>query len=246
MTSPPLVFDRELVKRHLARAASSFAEHSALFDHVSAQIGERLGEIKRPFSQALDLSPFPFLDRQRIVASVSNHPGDEENLPFASQTFDLVVGNLGLHWVNDLPAALTSIRNALKSDGLFLASLIGGRSLFELRECLLDAEITINGGASPRFSPALDLQTAGNLMRRAGFHLPVADVDPVVLLYKDAYSLMHDLRGMGQTNAHTQRLKLFTRATIFEEADRLYKERYGTAEEFIPATFEIIYLHGWK
>jgi SAM-dependent methyltransferase len=238
--SSPLLFDRVLVQRHIARAMPHFAAHSALFDDTAAQLEERLGEVTRTFDRALDLSPFPFLTQREDHAALN-----EDGFPAAKQEYDLIVSNLGLHWVNDVPGALVQIRAALKPDGLFLASLIGGESLRELRACLMDAELAVTGGISPRTSPTIDLQTAGGLMRRVGFSLPVVDCATVTMLYPDMFALMRDLRGMGQTNAHMMRLRHFTRRAVFDAAAQLYKERFSNEDGLIPATFEIIYLHGW-
>ncbi len=241
------VFDRAAVLCHFARA--DFGRHCALFDDAAAQLGERIGEIARPFALALDLSPFPFLAKREgnafDVETPSTTP-DEEALPYAPESFDLVVSNLGLHWVNDLPGALAQCRTVLRPEGVFLASMIGGNSLFELRECLMEAELAVMNGASPRLSPTVDLRTAGNLLRRAGFSLPVADIETVTLMYTDLFALMRDLRGMGQTNARSDRLRTPTRRAVFETAADLYKKRFGTPEGSIPATFDIVYLHGWK
>jgi NADH dehydrogenase [ubiquinone] 1 alpha subcomplex assembly factor 5 len=251
MTSSPTLFDRATVRRHIARAMPRFAQHSALFDDTAAQIEERLSEVKRDFAQRLDLSPFPFPGQQAgVVSSSALAPNDlapdEEILPFAPESFDLIASNLDLHWVNDVPGILAQIRAALKPEGLFIATLIGEQSLRELRECLLEAELAVTGGISPRLSPTIDLQGASALMQRAGFTLPVTDKETVTLLYPDMFALMRDLRGMGQTNAHTERLRRPTRRTVFFEAARLYQERFGDTKGHIPATFDIIYLHGWK
>jgi SAM-dependent methyltransferase len=244
MASSPFIFDRAAVRRHIARAAAGFAAHSALFDDTAAQIQERVSEVKRDFAHRLDLSPFPFLARAGAAASLTET--DDEILPFAEGSFDLIASNLDLHWVNDVPGILTQIRAALKPEGLFIASLIGEQSLHELRECLLEAELAVTGGISPRLSPTIDLQSASALMQRAGFTLPVVDKETVTLIYADMFALMRDLRGMGQTNAHAQRLRHPTRRAVFFEAARLYHERFADAEGHIPATFDIIYLHGWK
>jgi NADH dehydrogenase [ubiquinone] 1 alpha subcomplex assembly factor 5 len=245
----PLIFDRNLVRQHIARAKSRFPKHSALFDDAAAQLGERLGEIRHSFQHALDISPFPFLASRKendFTVETPHLAVNEEVLPFAPESFDLIVSNLGLHWVNNLPGALVQCRLALKSGGLFLASVIGGQSLHELRECLIEAEISTSHGASPRLSPMIDLQTAANLMRRAEFLLPVADVETVTMLYPDLFALMRDLRGMGQTNAHVERLRHPTRRSFFVKAAELYKARFANEDGLIPATFDIIYLHGWR
>jgi len=234
------------VRRHIARASLVFDRHSALFKDTEEQLLDRLHDVTRDFSVALDLSPFPFLAKQQIVASVTALNDDGENLPIAPESFDLIVSNLGLHWVNDVPGMLMQIRGALKQSGLFLAALIGEQSLHELRTCLIEAELSVAGGISPRLSPTIDLLAASQLMQRAGFSLPVADKETVTLLYSDMFTLMRELRGMGQTNAHIQRLRHLTRSAVFFEAARIYKERFANGDGRIPATFDIIYLHGWK
>ena len=247
MTSSPLIFDRALVRRHIERARPRFAEHSALFDDTAAQIEERLYDIKRDFPDALDLSPFPFLKKKSAnITATSGFECDEEFLPFAQHSFDLITSNLGMHWINDVPGALAQIHAALKPKGFFIASLIGERSLHELRSCLIDGEVNVMGGISPRLSPTIEFLSASALMQRAGFQLPVADIETVTLLYKDMFALMRDLRGMGQTNAHRERLRRPTRRAVFFEAAKLYQERFGDSNGHIPASFDIIYLHGWK
>ena len=261
----PVLFDRPLLSLRRDRAALAFASHNVLFNESAAFIMERLGDVKRPFARALDLGAhqgglaaalqtfgIPFVvasdlspnmvqtcDANAVVA-------DEEFLPFAPQSFDLVASNLSLHWVNDLPGALAQIRALLKPEGLFLATLLGGATLKELRACLMDAELAVTGGLSPRLSPTLDAGTASALLQRAGFLLPVVDQETITLVYPDLFALMRDLRGMGETNAHTQRLKRFTRRAVFSEAARLYQTRFPAEHGGIKASFEIVFLHGWQ
>ncbi|MDD3030123.1 MAG: methyltransferase domain-containing protein [Alphaproteobacteria bacterium] len=248
-SSPSAVFDGALVRQRLLRARQRGTTNGeGLFDDVASQLMERLDEITHPFHAALDLSPFPFLERRSSNALAVRTPPtlpDEEPFPSEEEKVDLIVSNLGLHWVNDLPGLLLRLRAMLKKDGLFLASLIGGDSLTELRSCLLDAEIAETKGASPRFSPRVDLRTAGNLMQKAGFRLPVADIETVTLLYPDMVALMHDLRATGQTNARFDRIRHLTRRSIFIKAAQLYQERFSNADGLIPASFDILYLHGW-
>ena len=170
---------------------------------------------------------------------------DGEYLPFADNTVDLAISSLALHWVNDLPGALAQICRALKPDGLFLAAILGGDTLIELRRALLEAEAETTGGTSPRTSPVADVADAGALLQRAGFALPVVDTDTLTVTYKDMFALMRDLRGMGETNAVAARNKTFLRRdTLFVAAAR-YQELYGNADGRIPATFQIIWLTGW-
>jgi SAM-dependent methyltransferase len=171
--------------------------------------------------------------------------GDEEALPFADGAFDLVVSCLTLHWVNDLPGALVQIRRALAPDSLFVASFFGGTTLTELRQCWLAAEAEVEGGASPRVLPFADVRDAGDLLARTGFKLPVAVSEKEVVSYQSPLKLVHDLRGMGEANAHMSRRKGFTRRETFARALALYAERFGDTAGRVPATFEIVTLTGW-
>ena len=112
---------------------------------------------------------------------------------------------LALHHVNDLPGALIQMRRALRPDGLFVAALVGGDTLTELRQSLTIAESEVLGGASPRVAPFADVRALGALMQRAGFALPVVDVDRVVVRYADLLALMRDLRAFGAANALDER-----------------------------------------
>jgi SAM-dependent methyltransferase len=170
---------------------------------------------------------------------------EAEALPFAPASFDLVLSNLALHWVNDLPGALLQLRQALKPDGLLLVSLFAGETLNELRLCLLEAESEIENGASPRVAPFADPRELAGLLQRAGFALPVVDTDRIEATYPDALSLMRDLRAMGETNAVAARRRSFTRRATVLRAAELYQTRYAGADGRIVARFEIATLTAW-
>ena len=270
MVAPEQVFDRGAVRRHQARAATRLAEHDFLFREVATRVAERIGDVNRRFPLAIELgSHAPATSRilgqlTQVGTWISAYgaprgagrPGgqedgglglvaDEEWLPFAEGRADLVVSVLGLHWVNDLPGALIQIRRALRPDGLFMAALWGGETLGELRQALLSAESEIEGGASPRVSPFVDVAQAGALLQRAGFALPVADLDSLTVTYPDALALMRELRGMGEANAVGARRKSFSRRNTLARAAAIYGERFGTADGRGPATFQVIYLTAW-
>jgi SAM-dependent methyltransferase len=170
---------------------------------------------------------------------------DEEFLPFASESFDLILSCLDLHWVNDLPGTLLQIRQSLKPDGLFLAVLFGLGTLNELRDCLIEAEVEIRGGASPRVSPFADGRDGAGLLQRAGFALPVADVETITVTYPDALALMHDLAHMGESNAARARSDRFAGRELFGRAAALYAERHGEKDGRVPARFRLLFLTGW-
>ncbi|MBL4720542.1 MAG: methyltransferase domain-containing protein [Alphaproteobacteria bacterium] len=269
MTDSPVIFDRAFLRRRLPRGNADSGNPDFLFQEVAERLRDRLADISRTFPDALDLggrtgvAPETF-GVERLIVSAQPQGGtdnvrspnavagliaalvaDEELLPFGDNTFDLIASNLSLHWVNDLPGALIQIRHALRPDGLFLATIFGGDTLNELRDCLLSAESELLGGASPRISPMVALGDAAGLLQRAGFSLPVADLDRINVTYKDAFRLMADLRGMGETNAVHGRMKHFTPRSVMMRAAALYQERYADNDGRINATFDVIFLHGW-
>ena len=177
---------------------------------------------------------------QRISTSAHS-----ETLPFAAQSLDLAVSALALQFVNDLPGVLAQIRRALKPDGLLLAAMIGGDTLTELRQSFAAAEAECEGGVSPRVAPFADLRDIGALLQRAGFALPVTDVDRVVVRYDNAFALMQDLRRMGATNILFERRRTPTRRATMLRMAQIYAERFADADGRIRATFDMIWLSGW-
>lgn len=261
------VFDRALVRRRRDRAAAGFAAHDFLFEEIADRLADRLEDVTRDFPVALDLGCRDGALRRRLAggrkgirtlvscdlspafaarAGAPSLAADEEFLPFAGHSFDLVLSNLGLHWVNDLPGALVQIRRALKPDGFFCAALLGGDTLTELRRCLYEAEQEVSGGVSPRVSPFAEIRDAGGLLQRAGFALPVADSDTLTVTYTDALALMRDLRGMGETNAVLARRKVPMTRTLLFEAARRYAQAYAEPDGRIVATFQVLYLAAWS
>lgn len=263
--TPLQVFDREAVRRHRERAARGDRKAEFLFVEGAARLADRLKDVSRTFSRALELGSRGGLlarelrDSSGIAFLVTSDPSagflagrpgprlvaDAEALPFAPGSFDLVVSNLALHWVNDLPGALLQLRQALKPDGLLLVSLFAGETLNELRICLLEAESEIENGASPRVAPFADPRELAGLLQRAGFALPVVDTDRIEATYSDALSLMRDLRAMGETNAVATRRRSFTRRATLLRAAELYQTRYAGPDGRVVARFEIATLTAW-
>jgi NADH dehydrogenase [ubiquinone] 1 alpha subcomplex assembly factor 5 len=218
----PVVFDRGAVRRHRDRAARTVGSVAEVLRDAADRLLDRLDDTTRRFTHALDVGGrgmmAPLLRARGIeVVSCDVSPAmaalngglavaaDEEFLPFAPACFDLVVASLSLHWVNDLPGALIQLRLALRPGGLLLASLPALGTLAELRQALTEAEAALTGGAAPRVSPFVDLRDCAALLQRAGFALPVADVEDVRLLYADPFSLLRDLRAAGEANALRER-----------------------------------------
>ncbi len=259
------VFDRETVRRHRDRAAAGFARHDFLFREVADRLADRLADVARSFPTALDLGCHTgqFAEVvagrggiERLVqtdlspamlrrARGSRLAADEEFLPFRPRSFDLVVSVLSLHWVNDLPGALAQVSRVLKPDGLFLAAILGGGSLAELRQAWLTAEAALESGAGPHVSPFVDIRDAGGLLQRAGFALPVVDSDDIVASYADPFALMHELRAMGEGNAVRRRRRTFSRRRTVMAAAGAYRTACAGADGRVPVTFQVLYLTAW-
>jgi SAM-dependent methyltransferase len=261
-------FDRALHRRRLHRAAPRFDAAGFLKERAAQDAVERLEAILRRFPVAVDLGSRTGALRRALSASdaakavdllvetdlsgamLAGREGprlvaDEEALPFADASLDLVVSTLALHWANDVVGALVQIRRALRPDGLFIGALLGGATLTELRQVLLEAEAQVTGGVVPRVSPFADASDAAGLLQRAGFTLPVADVDRVQVRYRHLFALLADLRAMGETHAPLERAgKPLTRA-VLARAAQLYAERFAGPDGRIVATFEILTLTGW-
>ena len=264
MAESPLIFDRALIRARRRRAAA-LGPATFLLDGVAGDLADRLAAVLRRFDLAVDLgtpgeavrAALARLDSvgtiiaanaQADVAAPRAGPSvvaDEEALPFGEATLDLVVSALALQLVNDLPGALMQLRRALKPDGLFLAALLGGETLTELRQSFAAAESEIEGGVSPRVAPFADLRDLGALLQRAGFALPVADADRLTVRYDSAFALMHDLRRMGATNALIDRRRTPLRRGTLLRMAQIYAERFADPDARVRATFEIMWLSGW-
>lgn len=261
--APPRVFDRALARRRLARAAAQGGE-TFLVARVAEDMADRLSAVMRRFETAVDLgTPAPDVGHAlashpaigRLIAAPPLVAGagqrrpavvtDEEALPFAPASLDLVVSALSLHLVNDLPGVLAQVRRALRPDGLFMAALLGAGSLAELRIAFSEAETDTLGGASPRVAPFADVRTLGALLQRAGFALPVTDVDKVVVRYSSPFGLFADLRRMGAANALVERHRAPLRRATLMRAAEIYAERFADPDGRLRATFEIVWLSGW-
>lgn len=264
MSSPPLVFDRQILSQRRARALPGLQDYDFLLQRAGYSLQDRLEDIPRAFPTALEIgSRTPAAVRQGwesasriidllvmdlITPHVTDHAvfrGDEEMLPFQDGTLDLVISNLCLHSVNDLPGALVQIRRALKPDGLFLASMFGGETLWQLKQAFAHAETTLKNGLSPRVFPFADKQQMGGLLQRAGFSLPVVDSEILTVTYPHLFKLMADLRGMGEGNIIAARSKHNPGKAFFETAAQFYQEHFAGPDGKIEATFEIIFLIGW-
>jgi SAM-dependent methyltransferase len=266
MASGPSVFERAAVRRN-QRRAEKLGPATFLIDRAAEDLCDRLSAVLRRFELGADLaSPTDAVRRRlrgtdlvgRMIALTdSAHAdaalrddltivADAEALPLREDSLDLVVSALALQFVNDLPGTFVQVRRALKPDGLFLAALIGGDSLLELRQSFAAAEAELEHGASPRVAPFTDVRAIGLLLQRAGFALPVTDVERLSVRYASPFALMQDLRRMGAANALADRRRMpLRRGTIMRMAE-IYAERFCDPDGRVRATFDIVWLSGWK
>ena len=261
--SPPLIFDRALMRRRLSRAAQS-SPAEFLIAHAADDLAQRLVPILRSFPLAIELGGVTVHGARALMGSAKvetvfrlaasppsgrcgflSAVADEEVLPLGDASVDLVVSLLSLQAVNDLPGALAQIKRALRPDGLFIACLLGAETLTELRQSLAEAEAELSAGVSPRVAPFADARELGALMQRVGFALPVTDVEKLTVRYGDAFALMRDLRAMGMTNPLVERARTpLRRATLFRAA-QIYAERFADRDGRLRATFDLVWLSGW-
>jgi SAM-dependent methyltransferase len=273
MTDSARLFDRRAVRKNRDRAAKLWdADRNGefLFEEVADRLLERLGDVRREFPVAVDLSARRGQLTRRLLAQtglahayqfdlsenfardarqanrfVPAAVADNECLPLADESVDLVISCLGLHSANDLPGALMQICRALRPDGLFLAAILGGNTLTELRQAITEAEVEVEGGLGPRIAPFTDVRDAGALLQRGGFALPVVDRDTITVTYEHAFALMYDLRRMGEANALTGRRRTFSRRQTFLRTAENYLHSFADKAGRLHATFDIVYLTGW-
>jgi len=258
-----LLFDTDLVTARKLRALERRVDGADfLMTRAAEDLGDRLATVERTFTEAAAIGCLTShaaealrrSGKARAVTRVEAHqrlldgPGlamRGEHLPLEPVSIDLAVSLLTLQECNDLPGMLIQVRRALRPDGLFLGALMGGGTLAELRECLLVAETELTGGAAPRVAPFADVRDIGGLLQRAGFALPVADIESVTVRYDSLFALMADLRAMGATSSLAARSRRPATRALFVRAAKIYAERFSDADGRIRATFSTVWLSGW-
>jgi SAM-dependent methyltransferase len=268
MASAPQIFDRKLLRTRRDRIARKNAGQPLpdfLLERVAEEFAERLTFVRREFPVAVSLGAYHGLLASQLIGipaigrMIDVEPAgfalssgerwqvvaEEEALPFAAASLDLVVSALSLQFVNDLPGALVQINRALKPDGLFLGAMLGGETLKELREAWILAEDELSGGASPRVAPFADVRELGSLLQRAGFALPVADNDVIEVSYASPLALMQELKAMAASNPLLERRRTPVSRGLLLRAAEIYHDRFALPNGRVPATFEIVTLTGW-
>ena len=239
-TTPPPLTDRAALAQHRARAR---AETLFLHDIARDELLDRTGLVNRTFTDVAVVTPFPDLWRGRLPGA--RLVPDDDVLDLSEGTCDLVLHALALHWANDPVGQIIQSTRALRPDGLFMAVCLGGQTLHELRAALAQAEIAVTGGLSPRVAPMGEIRDLGALLQRSGLALPVADALPLRTSYASPLHLMRELRAMGEGNALAARLRRPTRRAVLLRAAEIYADTHSDPDGRIPATFEMIFLHGW-
>jgi SAM-dependent methyltransferase len=262
--TPPLIDRLALALKRRRALGGTDAGAAVLLDWAAADLADRVTAVHRRFGTAVAFGDatstlvralhatgqVETLVRADFLAAGGGAPApdlvtDDERLPFADNALDLFVSALTLQWANDLPGALIQIRRSLRPDGLFLATLLGGDTLTELREALRDAEAELTGGISPRVLPFAEVRDLGALLQRAGFALPVADQDRLTLRYDSALHLMRDLKAMGAGNVLAERQRTPPPARLLLRAAEIYAERFSDPDGRVRATFTLVSLSGW-
>lgn len=252
-----MIHDRKIARIKRERSFKNNPESKLFFNEYSQDMFERIELINNTFEKGLALG-FRNINLKKSknishlklaelgISQNIDFVCDEEFLPIKKSSLDIIISFFNLHSSNDIPGILFQINQSLKPNGLFMGCLFVGDTLKELRFCLAKAEEEITKGISPRISPFADLQDLSNLLQRANFNLPVADIDRHKVTYDNPIKLMNDLREMGETNILKEKQKTFFRKDVLERSMEIYKENFSLENKKIFATFEIAWLIGWK
>jgi hypothetical protein len=250
MNADHQIFDRGLYVSRLKRKKTGAP--NTLAETIAEELAERLSLITRQFENALVIAPWPGTIAEAVKRSgkvkqlAIQEIGESDDLGLIPQSFDAIFNILDLHAVNDVPGQLAQIFRGLKPDGLFLAALFAGNTLTELRQSWLSAEGELMGGASPRVSPMIGVRELGSLLQRAGFALPVADLDRTIVRYGDAIALIHEISSLGLSNNLLGRSRKPVTRGLLGAAVSHYHQHFSDADARIRATIEIAWMTGWS
>jgi len=261
--TPPNVFNRERKLQQIKRAGKTFSKSDFLYLESAQRLATQFnGLIKTSFDRVLVLGERDnhltgYLQQNKTIGEIFvTTPSEEflhgkncviadnEFLPFKDGSFDLVISNFSLQWVNDLPGTLAQIRRILRKGGFFCANICGGRTLVELRNCFLLAEQ--DKGVAPRISPFIEVKDGAGLLQRTKFEEPVSVSEDVVIKYSDLRHLLADLRNTGDNNALTMMYNRYVGREFFKKVEDIYKKNFSDDDGNINATAEIITISGWK
>jgi NADH dehydrogenase [ubiquinone] 1 alpha subcomplex assembly factor 5 len=252
MTGSEPIFNQKLHHARQARAKARFAEYDFLHQAIAERVIERVEDIRRNFNRVLLVGDGQGVMRQQLLASdkvekvvEATIEGAQEALtPEQGGSFDMVVGFLDLQWINDLPGVLAQMAGQLPPDGVVLGAVLGGETLLELRQSLMQAEEELSGRVSARIAPMVEVRAMGGLLQRAGLAMPMTDTERITVTYENILKLMHDLRGMGMSNAMASQPPPLTR-TLLERTEAHYREEFSD-DGRLQVTFDAVMFTGWK
>lgn len=250
--SRTFIFDRLLLRQRRARLSAASFSQNRLYQYLQAQLRERLQFIKRDFSNILVLGdidvsclfPKATLWQFSLTGSKALARFDDEYLPFGQAKFDLVISFMEMHYFNDIPGFLRQVKFCLKPDGLFLSVFLGQDTLWQLRHAAQAVEDKVYGGMSPRVAPMVKLSDAAALMQRAGFALPVVDMDQIEMVYPNAAALLQDLKSIGLSNTMLERPRRMSEKQFLQQLVQFYDQHYGS-KAGVNASFTAVYMSGW-
>lgn len=239
------LFDRQLLRQNRARALKNYQDHNFLVHEIANRIIENINNLNLEFENILELGAMDGYLSSNLTAK-NKVTGDDDNLNFEDESFDLVVSNLNMHFINDVPIFLMDVKRILKNDGIFIASFFGEENLSELAHVLHLVQNERFGGVSPMMPPTIDVKTAANLLQKAGFENPISDFDKVEVFYSDISNLFKDIKNMGQGNVlHARSRRLFTKGFL-QEICKKYFDEYADSSSKSRATFEVVTIMGKK
>jgi len=251
--SAPLLFDRQLLRQRRSRLSVGSINKTRLYKYLRDELTDRLSLIKRSFENVLILgdytppSTLAFRNCLQISLTGAANPiiFDDEFLPFGQAKFDLIISFMEMHYFNDIPGFLQQVKYSLQPDGFFMGVMLGQDTLWQLSQATQIAEEKVRGGVSPRVAPMIKLSDAAALMQRAGFALPVVDMDRLQINYATSYELLIDLKTMGLTNIQCERSKILCQKAFLNYLNSFYQEHFTEVDKVV-ATFTAVYLSGWK
>lgn len=243
-----VLFDRELLRQNKVRAQKNFSQACFLHHEIANRIAENVEFLNRDFENILEIGAMDNHLRELVNSKTKAFEtlSDVENFTLNPQSFDLILSNLNLHFINQVPQFLLQVREALKPNGVFIASFFGEENLHELAHVLHQSENEIYAGISPRMPPTIDVKTAAHLLQKAGFRDPTSEFSKIEVDYSDPMTLLKDLKNMGQSNVLVKRSRRFMTKNFLNKILQNYRQMYPKAEGGVCATFEIVTITGWK
>jgi len=237
------IFNRCLLKQNRVRALKNYGDHNFLVHEIANRIVENVKDLGIKVTDVLELGAMDGYLSNNIKAK-NKVIGDEEDLSFEDESFDLVVSNLNMHFINDVPKFLMNVKRILRKDGVFIASFFGEENLSELAHVLHLVQNEFYGGVSPIMPPTIDVKTSANLLQKSGFGSPISDFDKIEVMYADVMNLFKDIKYMAQGNILNTKSNRFFTKSFLEAICKKYFDEYSDSSKQVRATFEVVTIMG--